>query len=82
MLSKYFHPLQSSFPFSLVEERADGSNKYYVTSQANYETAVQSLIFPQGFADYEGKHRKWVTSSDTNCAVQPQKMVGGLKFQI
>ena len=33
-----------------------GSNKYYVTSQANYETAVQSLIFPQGFSDYEGKN--------------------------
>ena len=33
-----------------------GSNKYYVTSQANYETVVQSVIFPGGFADYEGKN--------------------------
>ena len=27
-----------------------------LTSQTNYETAVQSLILPQGFADYEGRN--------------------------
>ena len=38
-----------------VVELEDGSNKYYVTSQADYEAAVKSLVYPQGFAEYEGK---------------------------
>ena len=38
-----------------MEELEDGSNKYYVNSQADYEAAVKSLLYPQGFAEYEGK---------------------------
>ena len=37
-----------------VEELEDGSNKYYVKSKADYEAAVKSLVYPQGFAEYEG----------------------------
>ena len=44
--------------FISVEEKSDGSNKYYVESKGNYQAALTSLSYPKSFEEYEGTQYK------------------------